>query len=233
MVSERAWQGGHYAMECLTTVVICLATWAATSHGFGQRSLDARGVIRGVVINERNEPVSEAIIELQPQAKVVHGILPSTQSDRDGRFVVDHLMWGPYRIFVSKEKDGYPNTTWGIYTIGSTPVAKISPDCPETEIAVNVGPKAAIIIVHASNSLTGETVDSALVGVSIWRWPDHRRDWLSGTLRENDSFFIPANTAVGVEIDAQGYSPLRYPDKVQLGSGAKMTIAVKLLPFQK
>lgn len=205
--------------------LVCVMTAAS-----GQQDRNARGIIRGVVFNERNERVSGATLEFQAVDDALHRVLPHCETDRDGGFVLNHVRWGTYKVFVSKEDDGYPSTRWNIYSGDVNPLVVVSATAPSVSISVSMGPQAGTVFPLVVDALTDRPIDETLIRTRIWRWPNDRTDWLSSTLSEKRNVFVPANTPVGIEIEAEGYLPYRHGEKIVLAPGETLKLNVKLRP---
>jgi hypothetical protein len=208
--------------------------FAPATAGVAQQALNGTGVVRGTVFDEQNQRLGGATVTLDlVDDSPGQRIRPMEKTDSQGSFVIDHLRWGKYRIGVGKEEAGYPDTIWEIYSGGVHPTAVISPDHPEASVVLSAGPKAGVLNVVVLDASAGQPIDASLLGGAIWIWPDDHNHRLSGTIINNNRLLVPPFVAVGVEIDATGYQPERYPEKILLPPGGEMTIKVKLRPVPK
>jgi len=222
-------------MQSVRAAFLLLAMiFAAATASQAQQTLNTMGVVRGTVFDEQNQPLDGATVTLDlVDDRPSQRIRPMEDTDSQGKFVIDHVRWGKYRIGVGKEEAGYPDTIWQIYSGGVNPTVVISPDHPEASVALSVGPKAGVLAVVVLDASTGQPIDSLRLGGAIWIWPDDHNDRLAGTIIHKNRLLVPPFLAVGVEIDADGYQRERYPEKILLAPGEEMTIKVNLWPAPK
>jgi len=214
--------------------LLILVSFAPATASPAQQVLNGTGLVRGTVLDDHNQPLGDASVTLDLEDdRPGHRLVPRGKTDSEGNFVIDHLRWGKYRIGVGKEEAGYPDTRWEIYSGGVHPIAVISPDHPEASVVLSVGPKAGVLNVVVLDASTGQPIDASLLGGAIWICPDDHNYRLSGTIINNNRLLIPPFVAVGVEIDADGYQPERYPEKIVLPPGGEMTVRVNLWPVPK
>lgn len=85
------------------TFLICIA--ANCGAAFAQ----SNGLIRGSVVDDSGGAVRSAsvrcdTVDSRPAAKALRIV----ETDQAGKFTVDNLGWGSYRLFAMKESEGYP-----------------------------------------------------------------------------------------------------------------------------
>jgi Carboxypeptidase regulatory-like domain len=208
--------------------------FAPATASLAQQPLSTTGLIRGTVRDDQNQPLDGATVTLDlmddlPSQRSV----PTAKTDGQGNFVIDHLRWGKYRIFVGKEEAGYPDTRYHLYSGGVYPTAEISPEHPEASVVLSVGPKAGALAVVVLDASTGQPIDASLLGGSMWIWSEGYDHRMGGSIIHENRLLIPPFVAVGVEIGADGYKPERYPEKIVLPPSGEMTIKVNLWPVPK
>src|SRR6266481_5263380 len=119
------------------------------------------GSIHGVVVNELGQPVIAAKVFADLLDGLQHAkALISAETDNEGKFTVDRLEWGPYRIDAKKESEGYPDTSFDFYSEGRTFTASVSPGKPVANIRVVIGPKAGVISGSIADAITGAPVNA-------------------------------------------------------------------------
>ncbi len=155
------------------------------------------GVVNGTVINEVGQFVAAAKVHAslvgRPMAKAIRYI----ETDKDGRFSIDRLEWGDYRIYAMKDAAGYADSSFSIYSNRTRATAKLSAEAPSANVIVVIGPKAGTFTGSISDAATGEPVNTA--GIRIWRLKDPT-DFLSTSTRPQYRILAPPNTEVGLEI---------------------------------
>jgi len=208
----------------------------------GQERRDATGVIAGRVINEAGEYVAGAEVHaISAESGLPSGYVRYVETDKDGNFKLDHLTWGSYYVFAKKEADGYPETSWDIYSNGVLTECGVTAANPKATVLVAIGPKAGTIVGTIVNAATGAPVENP--GIRLWRWNngtaflDGRGDWKAPEYHQ----LVPANVEVGLQIHAPGFESWYCPNgataveagPLVLKPGDKLKIDIKLRPLQQ
>lgn len=216
--------------KCIFAIVVgCLATIPT----LGQLNQEAVGVIRGVVVNEIGQyivgaKVNANLMDHRPRALPIRFV----ETDNDGRFTIDRLEWGSYRIYAMKEAERYPDSSSAIYSNGLRVTANLSAQAPSANVVVVIGPKAGELTGSISDVLTGKPVHA---GIRIWR---SKGDFFSTSTPPEYHILIPASTEVGLEVRAPGYEVWRYPGDagspegkpLLLKSGETLNVDIRLQP---
>ena len=191
------------------------------------------GSIHGVVVNELGQPVIAAKVFADLLDGLQHAkALISAETDNEGKFTVDRLEWGPYRIDAQKESEGYPDTSFDFYSEGRTFTASVSPGKPVANIRVVIGPKAGVISGSIADAITGAPVN-ATFNMRRVRSPNM---FIGTSVPPQFRVLIPPRTEVLVEVHAPGYNVWYYPGSssqsapLRLQSSETVTLDVKLDP---
>lgn len=94
---------------------------ALTCASLQAQDSNRAGIIRGIVLDATGQPVEDARVRANFTGGF-SGIVPSAQTDRSGRFVIQRLGWGGWYVTASKEQAGYPDESNGFYG-GFSPTA--------------------------------------------------------------------------------------------------------------
>jgi hypothetical protein len=108
----------------LNLVILFVGSWACAQPSRSDVSLP--GMITGTVINEKGEPVNEALVNASDGQPTI-GAIRYFLTDQKEHFVIDRLAWGQYRVFAKKEEAGYPDIGFAFYETNVLEIASISP----------------------------------------------------------------------------------------------------------
>ena len=194
------------------------------------------GAIGGMVVDKTGKPVSQAWVKCMTReghfCNLSRGYV---ETDANGRFVMEHLPWGEYRVYAMKEESGYPNITFPIYRNDSYAAASLGPQHPKAEILLKLGPKAAVLTGWVRDGVTGKPVNAFVV----LRPVDYPDDWLSiATLSRRYRALAPPSTDLNLEVVAEGYQTWYYGGPsdplhrkpLRLDSGTEITLDIALKP---
>jgi hypothetical protein len=187
------------------------------------------GVIQGTVVDSLGSPVAGAEVTADP-VRSVHNVVRWVTADQEGRFVIDGLQWWSYSVRAKKEAEGYPDTMSDLFNDGSAQPVTLSPGAPVGAVVVKLGPKAGFITPAYTDAETGQAVRADL---RIWGWDDPVH-YFHTARQPHPDLLIPSGKPIGIEFDAAGYDPWRYPSgsgtgqPITLGPGERQTIKVAL-----
>ena len=85
----------------LNLVILFVGSLACAQPSRSDVSLP--GMITGTVINEKGEPVNEALVNASDGQPTI-GAIRYVLTDQKGHFVIDRLAWGQYRVFAKKRR---------------------------------------------------------------------------------------------------------------------------------
>lgn len=211
---------------------LCGPLFAAPSDAEGER-----GTVTGQVLNEQNQAVVAALVEVRPFGRVILGmILPSAKTDENGYFSISNLTFNSYLVQASKVQDGYPEGGYSFYSDDRFEV-NLSAEHPKVNAAVKIGPRAGVLKGAVYDASLGAPVRPSF---HLWHMSEPNRlqphRWLDMSAGSPFRLLIPANTNVGVEVSAKGYEPWYYPGSsspselqpLNLKSGEERTIDIRL-----
>ena len=197
-----------------------------------------RGSITGLVLTESGQPIADAEVEA-----LLIGRPPgshfrvSVMTDSQGRFAIDGLTWGSYRIVPSKEEELYPDVSSPLYDNGRRFTGKMSTENPTAFVLVVIGPKSARITAGVTDSATGAQVSHTRI--RVWRWK--QTSSLAENLEPSFRVLIPSDVEIGLEVSAPGYERWFYPGDpswpqgkpLLVKSGETLPVDIKLKPLNK
>lgn len=183
----------------------------------------ASGIIEGTVLNEKDEPVTKALVSVDDGMPTI-GVTQYVPTDEKGYFTIDHLAWGNYKVFAKKESEGYPDISWAFYSNNVFQSVSLSEASPNAEVTIRIGPPCAVLRYSARDASTGRTLDA---GITLRR-ASNPSNFTSGT-HESNEVLVPSLTDVLAEVYAKGYAPWP-PVKIKLKPHEEFTLNVKLQP---
>ena len=204
----------------LMLFTICLLL---TRTSFAQGS----GTISGFVVDEGSAPVAGAKVSADPVDGRGRGSLIRTvETGATGRFVLDRLLWGKYRVFAMKEEASYPDMRWSFYSNDMYPTVEITSTTQKAEVRIQLGPKGAVLTGSVTNALTGGPVDAAF---KLMRAASPNK-WISTAVAPDYRVLLPSSTDVFLEVSAPGFRTWSFPSALNLRPGAEMHLDIALEP---
>jgi len=184
------------------------------------------GVIRGTVVDEHGAPIEKAVVRVTPMGRSLGYELPWAETDAQGRFAIRNLDWGEYSTSAGKESEGYPEGSGSFYERGGKfPIVVLSPVSPETEVQIELAPKAGILTGRVSDSVTGAPIKA---GFDFKRPGSSRLELITGQ-PSNYRVFLPASETMDVGVSARGYQTAYFPS-LNLSSGQEEQLDIQLQP---
>jgi hypothetical protein len=192
------------------------------------------GIIRGIVLDATGQPVGDARVRANFTGGF-SGIVPSSQTDKSGHFVIQRLAWGGWYVTASKEQAGYPDESNAFYG-GFNPTAvtvDLSADIPEQTVTVLLGRKAGSILGTIADAETGKPIEPC----ARLQWKDVPSiSWSGyGLLKSKFHLLVPANTDITLMIWALGYETWVYKsddenDAIRVHASDQLKLRVRLTP---
>lgn len=177
--------------------------------------------ISGAVLAEQGQPIAGAVVWADLLGNSPKALpIPHAETDKDGRFVINHLEWGAYKLRAMKEEDGYPNTHWSFYSNGSSPTVRLTRESPAQQVTIALGPKAGALTGAISDLVTGKPLSGS---VRMWRIksPDN---FFGTSVNSHYRVLLPPNVEVGVEVSAPGYQDWYYPGYADASQSAPLSV---------
>jgi hypothetical protein len=198
------------------TLVPILVVLALTLGALAQN-----GVIQGTAVDEKGNVVPDAQVncyDLDPSKNVVEvqsGAPASVTTDKDGRFLIEHVMAAHrYGIVAQKAEAGYPDMSIGFYNpTGKLQTATARAKGQASDVTVRMGPKATRLEWDVKDVTTGEPIK----GIN---YAMHRMDGggesaglaaVGGSAPGRYNWLIPSDIPVTIEFSAPGYQTWYYP----------------------
>jgi len=196
-------------------------------------SAQVKGKISGVVVDGDGKPIAAAQVHIaETKPFYGHRILQFYETDKDGKFLIDHVPWGTYAVMGGKEEAGYPDTKGAFYSNLAVPIVILAPAFPSAEVIVPLGPKAGSLdILSVIDAVSGKKIAG---GIITLRRLDNPTFLIKTSTTMLHPILIPALVDVAVEISAPGYKTWPSQDsaegRVRLKSEENLKLEIKLQP---
>lgn len=188
-------------------------TWLATfvfafsSFCFAACADEQPGIINGTVVNEKGQPVGAATVSIDPlDGGPRSAPVREVQTESNGRFSMDDLKFGTYKLFAMKESAGYPNTAFAFYSNNIFSTATLTPTTPVIDVVLKVGPPAGVFTGYVTDAVTHQPVRAAF----LLRRVADPGNWISLSQQPHFRVLLPALTPISVEVFAPGYRTYYY-----------------------
>lgn len=204
----------------VTAILIAATAFYATAPAsrFSQepasvpKSADERlhtGVIEGRVLDAKGVAVGGAKVFAE-RDDALNSLVMTSRSDANGYFKVYLREPGTYRVYGSKEEDGYPLTISSFYQENATPSpkVKVSPNQVAQDVTVWLRAKASTITGHIADASTNTPITEATI--TLRRADNPEAYYLIGAneVKENGKFKVLVPSApFTIEVSAPGYEP--------------------------
>lgn len=192
-------------------------------------------VIAGHVLNNNGQAISAATVYAE-SSSITLGKLPIATSDDQGSFLIELPAAGTYKVYASKEAEGYADTGSLFHSAGflSIPEVKVSQGEKVQGIVVQMGPKAARIDGQIMDVRTKHTMKNAQITLS--RIESQNYTYSTGTDVNGSFNVLVPSAAFKMKVSAPGYDDWFYKsedgqdDFIQLSSDTTKRIIVILQP---
>ncbi len=139
-------------------------SYSAMRSGIYQKIKPGFGAISGIVFDENGRPIALANVYSRPTAQPSNGRVISVQTDKDGKFFLERVPPGLNTVHAFKEEDGYPDTLFAFYVTDPRAVPQVGVYQQQVaDVVVQLGPKAAKMIIQVFDADTNDQIESAAV----------------------------------------------------------------------
>jgi hypothetical protein len=176
-----------------------------------------KGTISATVIDQTGQPLVGARVAMVPaDATGLMGALPECLTDDRGVCSLN-LRFGKYHVTAKKVAEGYPDLTIRFYGHGQWPAtAEITPEAPAASVTVDLGPKAASLVLHPVDDDSGDNIKHLTVTLHPANDP---HEFISSSLAgPNPTILVPPDEDVLVTVSADGYQPWHLEEHSELSS---------------
>jgi hypothetical protein len=184
------------------------------------------GSISGTVLDENGNTVSGAKVEAVNARNGFQGAVRYFRTNDDGRFQIEGLPLGDYRVFAKKEEDGYPDMSSAFYSDNVFPTAVLTETNPAAEMLVRLLPKAGILTGSVVDAVTRKPLNPAL----HFRRAQNLKLFLTAGTEPAFRVLVPSDVPVTLEISVPGYLRWHYHGKLELKPGETMNLDVQMIP---
>jgi hypothetical protein len=191
--------------------------WGALVLTAAYLSAQTRGTVTATVVDRAGQPIVDARVALLPAG--AYGLMGARREClTDDRGVCSQdIEFGKYDVTAQKTADGYPDLTMRFYGHGHWPAsAEITPERPTASVIVQLGPKAASLVLHAIDDVSGRPIKHITVTLHPATDP---HEFISTSISGPDStILIPPDEDVLVTVSADGYQPWHLEEHTELSS---------------
>lgn len=195
------------------------------------------GAIEGQVYDPSYHPVAGARVYAERLDAIMTRLFYSL-SDGEGKFLIEELPPGIYKLYGAKEEDGYARTTSRFYYKDDMPLPQVAVQKEQitSNIIVTLRPKAAQLVLHIVNAKTNKLLKSARITLREANAPDHSYSSSRNNYVAGDFMILAPPVPFTIEVSAPNYQDWHYvgPDKasnsLKLASGKSAKIIVALQP---
>jgi hypothetical protein len=179
-------------------------------------------------VDENGVPIGKAKVNVDPKdGKVRISIVDYGETDSDGRFLIERLEWGEYRVFAMKEDAGYPNLAASFYSHNVFPSVTIGPANPIAHIQIQLGPRSGVLVGSVTDATNGGPVNA---GFKLTR-AESPNEWLSRSVPSEYRILLPPSVETILEVSSPGFKTWSPEHPLRLDSGAEMRLDISLQPL--
>jgi hypothetical protein len=196
------------------------------------------GTVKGIVLDVAAKGVEGAQVIVDPSDGRPRGTaLRTVETDAEGRFLMEKLAYGSYKVFARKDASGYPDTSFAFYSNHVFPTVTLTARAPTADITLNVGPPAGAMSGSVTDAVTRVPVPAAF----LLRRTLDPGNWISMSQKSVYRVLVPPSVEVSVEVSAPGYKTWFYGGPsdtlnrppIRLDSGKEMRLDIQLQPEEK
>lgn len=145
------------------------------------------GNVRGTVVDETGKPVGAAQIIVDPADDRPRARAQRVaEADADGKFVMENLPLGIYKVFPKKDSAGYPDTSFAFYSNQVFATVSLTAISPSVNLMLKVGPPVG--------ALTGSVTDgkgNAIAATFLLRRASDADNWISMSQPSDYRILLP------------------------------------------
>jgi len=194
------------------------------------RRADGTGAIHGLVLNAEGQPVARAFVTVERE-NLTKGLMRFAETDGEGKFVIRGLEPMTYRVYASKEADGYPPPTSTFHTGGGVLIQQVNVVAGQAapDVVIQLAPKASVLIGRVTNGRNRGRAARAQVTLRRADKPDYY--YTTGATPQGTFRVLVPTEPFTVEVSAPGYETARMPP-LQLKPGEVRRVEVALQPIK-
>ncbi len=161
--------------------------------------------------------------------------LPTTKTDREGRFQIGMLpWWGRYTVYASDIEAGYSVFATRFQDSETIQEVTIIQEHPEAEFNFRLPPPAGFLHVHLTNDKTGEAIPGIFYKICPAERPDQYL--ISGSSGSARPILVPPDKDLRLHIESEGFKEwdqsIGKGVPIRIASGTHVTLEVRLQPSQ-
>ncbi|MCA1592794.1 MAG: carboxypeptidase-like regulatory domain-containing protein [Acidobacteria bacterium] len=229
----------HMALCLAVTSFLCITAVVQLPTPTPRHS----GTIEGQVIDAYGSPTPRAKVRaVSVDGRPIHGRLvsPVAYTDAKGNFSLEGVDPGKYMIRASKTDEGYPESDATFFDLSSEAVPKVVVEEGQVVqgVLVQLGQKAAKLIIRVTDAETGKLIENAGV---ILRRDDDQNNYYATSIDQSQGRFelaVPP-LAFQMEVSAPGYKTWHSGDTKQrattilLAPGTTENLSISLQPLRR
>lgn len=194
----------------------------------------AEGRIAGTVLDQQGQPLNHIFVHAVSEQTGVY--MPTVESDINGKFLIESLEPGLYKVFGESDAAGYPNTAMRFYG-GDSPERVVIGVGGLATVPLVLGPVAGVLSGTLNDKATGKAIVSRHAVNFTLKKTSNPEDSILLVGPLNFRWLIPPAVDLTLEVTAQGYKPWFYSAAefsnqwpLRLESGEERTLTIELEP---
>jgi 5-hydroxyisourate hydrolase-like protein (transthyretin family) len=209
--------------SCLLFLTFVAAVQTATP------TLASKASISGLVSSRTGEPLKGVKIDASPvDGKPLGKALRFVETDSSGRYEINNLEFGVYKVFAQNESMGYPNAHLDFYGGNTAPKVTLDEKHPSAEVNITMLAVAGRIHGTVLDRATSKPVENA----SIKLVKADALGWISTSFPVKNSLLVPADMPFNAQVTADGYKEWKSQAPLLVRSGQELGLDVVLEPLK-
>jgi hypothetical protein len=221
--SERNRHGLQWFLSALALSAACLVNAHAQT---------ALGSIEGVVVDADNAPVAGVTVypfSGPAGTGVGHGAI----TNADGRFRIEQMVPGTYKLSAFKPEDGYADTSAAFYAQPDHPLptVTVSSATQNGDLSIQLGERCGILHIEVADAVTHRPITSAALVL-------RQRNTGGASMQGDKSFpgdFLVPPVDLSVSVHQAGYTGWKFSeegrDYLTLRPGEHRSLRAELQPL--